>query len=891
MFNLWSSQRRKKAGGAPAVATPNEPIPTPSADPGQFMDALATLQEQAREPAAGPPEAKGLAERVFKTLASRQGRADGIPEIGPREHDMVRVVENLLGNIRRDILLAQGIRKWMDKLEVPLLKAALVDQQALSGADNPVSQLVNKLERLDAAIGDDITPRAGQVGERIDQLINRLLREFEWDLSPFADIGQELDRLLAPHQEAYERSVGRVVQICDGQQRLVEARERVYLELSHRLGGQRVPPCVVELVDRHWRHLLLHVYLREGPDADPWAKYLWALDRVLAARDKEQAIKTANEQKELIGVLQQGLLAAGGDRDQAAALLKDLNRVALGRSLEETWVEFPPLEEPASSREDLPTLQQALANPPPDLPAGQWTEWLERAQSLIKDDWVMFHEADGGGSPLKLVWKSNEGRRFVFVDKRGIKRAEYNLPELARRFGEGQAYPMQELNQPLMERASQQMLERLHKEIVRQATHDPLTGLLNRREFEQRIAAALEQAAGGRERHVLIHLDIDQLNLINNALDYQAGDRYLQEFAKLLRQQAGPRVTGARLGDDSFGLLLEQCSLEAGEEIAERLRKAVQEFRFAAGDKRFSLTISLGLTQLGEQGGDLERALKEADAACEQAKKMGRNRVQRYQASDHALTERHRLAVLLSELMAALESNELQLYAQEIVSLELKEDRHPFHEIFLRLPDGPMGPRPIAEYIRAAEYYNRMPEVDRWLVHRVLKWLSSPQGRLTGQGVYTLNISGATLNDPAFVSYVLQELAQNGIAAQRICFELTETAAIDNVIRAAEYIAAIKKAGCQVSLDDFGTGMASFAALKRLPVDYLKIAGNFVREIARSPEDHAMVKSINEVGHFLGKATIAEFVEDNQTLELLEEIGVDYVQGKVIGMPRLLSLG
>jgi len=856
------------------------------------MDALATLQEQAQAtPAAEGVEEKGLAERVFKTLASQQGQADGMPKIGPREQEMVKVVENLLGNIRRDILLAQGIRQWMGKLEVPLLKAALVDQEVLTGGDNPVSLFVNKLERLDAAIGDDITPRAGQVAGQIDQLINRLLKEFEWDLGAFANLSQELDKLLAPHQQAYERTVDRVVQSCDGQQKLVDAREQLHIELSSRLAGQRVPPAVVELVDRHWRHLLLHIHLREGADSAAWQRYLWALDRLLAARDRSQAVKTPEEQKALLGVLQHGLLAAGGDKDQANALLKELNRVALGRTLEESWVEFPPLPEPDSARDEMPTLPQALEAPPADIPPAQWREWLEQAHALRTDDWLGLADGQGGSQPLKLAWKSREGRRFVFVDRRGIKKAEYNLPELARTIGEGRATPMEELNQPLMERASQQMLERLHKEIVRQATHDPLTGLLNRREFEQRLADALAQAAAQKSRHALIHIDIDQLALINNAIDYQAGDRYLQEFAKVLRREAGAQAVLARLGDDSFGLLLENCTPEAGEEIAERLRNAVQELRFAAGSKRFSLTISLGITGLDERKGELERALREADAACEQAKKMGRNRVQHYQAGDRALTERHRLAVLLSDLMAALENHELQLFAQEIVPLELGNDRAPFHEIFLRLPDSPAGSRPIGEYIRAAEYYNRMPEVDRWLVRRVLQWMGTPQGRLTGQGVYTINISGTTLNDPGFADFVLKELESSGIPPQRICFELTETAAIDNLGRAGEYIAAIKQAGCLVSLDDFGTGMASFASLKRLPVDYVKIAGSFIREITRSPEDHAMVKSINEVGHFLGKITIAELVENNETLELLEEIGVDYVQGKVIGMPRLLSMG
>jgi len=423
-----------------------------------------------------------------------------------------------------------------------------------------------------------------------------------------------------------------------------------------------------------------------------------------------------------------------------------------------------------------------------------------------------------------------------------------------------------------------------------QASHDALTGLPNRREFELRMERALSSAREQNLAHTLCYLDLDQFKVVNDTCGHVAGDELLRQIAALLQARLRDRDTLARLGGDEFGVLLQNCNLEQAQPIAELLQKLVKEYRFAWQDKSFTIGVSIGLVPITAESEGLSNLLGYADAACYTAKDRGRNRVHVYQAEDAELLKRQGEMQWVTRITRALEENRMRLYVQPILPLHPHRatDRH--YEMLLRMldDDGEMV-LPMA-FIPAAERYNLMTSIDRWVIgaafsafHQLFRHAPDDQS------LCTINLSGQSLCDEKFLDLIERQFILNKVPYDAICFEITETAAITNLTEAIHFIQTLKAKGCKFSLDDFGSGLSSFTYLKNLPVDFLKIDGAFVKDMESDPMDRAMVESINHIGHVMGLKTIAEFVESEWIHERLKLIGVDYVQGNWLIEPQPLS--
>jgi diguanylate cyclase (GGDEF)-like protein/PAS domain S-box-containing protein len=424
-----------------------------------------------------------------------------------------------------------------------------------------------------------------------------------------------------------------------------------------------------------------------------------------------------------------------------------------------------------------------------------------------------------------------------------------------------------------------------------QATHDALTGLANRREFEYRLEQALHNLARQAGRHALMFLDLDQFKLVNDTCGHAAGDELLRHICALLQSGLRENDTLARLGGDEFGILLENCSPEAAEKIAEGLRQTVQNLHFVWKGRPFVTTVSIGLVHIAQNPTTLEASLRAADMACYMAKEKGRNRVQVYHADDSELSLRFGEMAWVQRLHMALEENRFCLYAQEIAALGPGDHGGGHIEILLRLHDEAGRMILPDSFIPAAERYGLMTSLDRWVVENVFKIIrqclnDSRQGPMA---MCAINLSGTTIGDQAFLDFLRKQFAAYSIPPEMICFEITETSAISNLGSAIRFINELKSLGCYFSLDDFCAGMSSFAYLKHLPVDFLKIDGSFVKDMLDDPINRAMVEVINHIGHVMGKRTIAEFVETAQIEQALLEIGVDYAQGYVIERPQLFT--
>lgn len=426
------------------------------------------------------------------------------------------------------------------------------------------------------------------------------------------------------------------------------------------------------------------------------------------------------------------------------------------------------------------------------------------------------------------------------------------------------------------------------QEVVPPAAHDPLTGLVNRREFERRLDRALSSAQEQGVRHMLGYLDLDQFQLVNDTCGHDAGDNLLKQVANLLLDKLRARDTLARTGGDAFSLLLENCPEHKASQIAESMIGAIRQVTFCRGHTQYALGASIGLVPVTAECQNIHVLLKQADLACSTAKRRGENRVHIHLPSHDTVERQPSRGSHLARLQDALANNRFELYAQPIVALSAQTEPPLHYELLLRLLDRRNQVVAPEAFIPTAERYGLMTAIDRWVIHAALHDAAPVLNGVPQSGI-VINLSGTSLNDGSLLDFVRDQLASSAVAPHRICFEITETAAINSLAQAAQLINAIKTLGCRFALDDFGSGLSSFAYLKHLPVDYLKIDGSFVRDMVQDTVDQAIVGAMNKVGHLMGIQTIAECVENTAILEMLKSFGVDYAQGYTIGRPRPLQ--
>jgi diguanylate cyclase (GGDEF)-like protein/PAS domain S-box-containing protein len=428
---------------------------------------------------------------------------------------------------------------------------------------------------------------------------------------------------------------------------------------------------------------------------------------------------------------------------------------------------------------------------------------------------------------------------------------------------------------------------RLHRALHYQATHDALTGLINRREFENRLTAAVENARqDAGSRHALLYLDLDQFKLVNDTCGHPAGDQLLKQITGVLQSRVRGGDTLARLGGDEFGILLQSCALDQALRIAESLRQAIRDFRFIWPDGALEVGVSIGIVEITGETPTVANVMSAADVACYSAKDLGRNRVQLYKPCD--VPERHREMHWVSKLARACDESRFELYYQPIVPIvaTAHENEREHFELMLRLRDESGALVTPAEFIPAAERYNVMPSIDRWVVRQALDRVVHRAGSGIKPFTIAVNLSGTSLNDERFLEYLIGELGNCDLVPGAVCFEITETAAIANLSNVVHFMRELKTRGCHFALDDFGSGLSSFMYLKTLPVDYLKIDGQFVENVTRDRVDRSMVEAISQVGKTMGIRTIAERVESSEVLAELGRLGIGYAQGFYIAEPR-----
>ena len=431
-------------------------------------------------------------------------------------------------------------------------------------------------------------------------------------------------------------------------------------------------------------------------------------------------------------------------------------------------------------------------------------------------------------------------------------------------------------------------LRGLTQQMSYQASHDALTGLVNRREFERRLSEALEIARAGRQGHVMCYLDLDRFKAVNDTSGHLAGDNMLREIAALIREAVRDSDTVSRLGGDEFGVLLVGCPLDKARQIADDIWRAIGEYRFVWKDRIFSVGISIGLVELTGESNSLEEIMSAADSACYVAKKQNDSHVHVYSSHDEVVARSRGEIQWLHRLQAALRDGFFELYIQPIEPTRPGASGGPAMEVFVRLHDEGQAIAP-AEFFPAAERYRLMSMIDRWVLASALAAISAGAIRLPPGRSLSINISGQTLADPSFLEFVVEELDRSGVQPAQICFEVAETSVIGNLEQARRFIDVLHGMGCRFALDDFGTDLGGFSNLKQLPMDYLKIDGSFMRDLGRDTVNQAMVSAVVGMARTLNFRLIAEQIEDVAALEAARAMGIDFVQGHAIGRPRPLA--
>lgn len=422
------------------------------------------------------------------------------------------------------------------------------------------------------------------------------------------------------------------------------------------------------------------------------------------------------------------------------------------------------------------------------------------------------------------------------------------------------------------------------------ATHDTLTGLVNRREYENRLEAAFASARSSGGHHVLCYMDLDQFKIVNDTAGHAAGDELLRQLAALLQSKIRESDTLARLGGDEFGLLLDGCPLDRGQLIAADMLATVRDFRFNWQGKIFTVGVSMGLVAITRDSISRADIQSAADAACYVAKEQGRNRIYVYRADDHDLSSRRREMDWATRIKRAMDEDRLTLYCQRYLALTAAAGSGGHLQILLRMIDEDGNLIEPGSFLPAAERYNLMTAIDRWVVQTTYAQYRTVAARLADQFLTcAINISGASLHDDTFTAFIRDQARSHSLPPGAICFEITETAALNNLRKAGQFMQDAKTMGFCLALDNFGSGTSFFGYLRNLPVDYLKIDGGFVKDMVVDPLDQAMTETINRIGHIVGVKTVAKSVESDAIIDKLKAIGVDFAQGSAIDLPRPLS--
>ncbi|MCW8907711.1 MAG: DUF1631 family protein [Sedimenticola sp.] len=831
---------------------------------------------------------RGLADRVAQALAGPG--AEGGAELSRESRQIIDATEQLLRVAQQDPRHDSTMRRILRQVQLPLAKAAIEDPSVLNDPQHASRQLLENLDQL-ALLG--AADSNSLLAREQDQALRSVLESLE-AAGGRADLGQvseKVNELLSERRELFSSNIEQVVNGYRAARQASAACLQVRLFLEQELGGS-ISILVDRLLRSGWAGLMVQV----AEAGEEKAKVLQGYQRILLMiheafqPGESQAYLKPDKWQKVAQVLHNGFKVYALYQEQSESLIDEIGEaLRQGSEQHRLFVERRVEVDAAYLDQLLPAsaglaAEEAPQNDPDPL-------WLVELERLREGDWLMEQQQHGRARVINLALHDIDNERFLFVDGSGVKVFDCHRNTLLRHIQEGRLSFIEGGALPMVERAVEVALKQRFETLRDESDLDTVTGLHNRRALRREVSRLREACRQSGSRHTLVCMDVDNFSLVNDLCGMQGGDHFLARLANLCRSFSSRSGTLARTGSSEFSLLWEGCPIAEGYRFADSLRKAVEQFRFEWGGEQVSVTVSIGLVELHSESGLADELMNEVHSACAEAKRKGRNRCVCYQLDAEAFVQRKRLIESVPLIEKALSKNRLDLHAQLIQPVFIGEDLHQHHEILLRSLDEQDKPGSPEELILAAEQFERMSAVDRWVVERFFSWARDvlDPAVLEELGGFSLNLSGQSMSDDRFVPFLREQLQNSPIPPKYIAFEITETAMVSQFGNVRSLMEEFRQKGCQFFLDDFGSGYASYSYLKNFPVDVVKIDGVFVREIHRDDVSYAMVKSITEVAHHMGKQVIAEFVESEAILNALRKLEVDYAQGYAIGHPTPLK--
>jgi diguanylate cyclase (GGDEF)-like protein len=839
----------------------SEPLPfAPNARPLSSGELQRELQQLQVQPVDTAEEVVPLRERVVEKV-----KESGDNRLNEQQQGTLDVVDRFFRSVVESPKLSDYAQERMRQLEVPVLKVVMRDPAFFDDQDSPVRGVMNRLAQLGVK-GGRINP---VVQRRVDELIQRITTDFEQDTGVFEQTVQELDTLIDRQNLVYRRNVERVTAAAEGAQKVAESKKAVAAVLDQKLGGRKVPKAVLSLLDGGWRDLLSLTWIRQGPDSQLWQDYLSVIDSLLSfAEDADSSINLP----ELLRVIQDGLASISSNHMPSSQIRDELKQF-LVRSPDKSpeLVEVPPAKPEAADTKQLSDREQRSLQ-----------RWINRAQQLRTGDWLRDQEKPEEPQYIRLVWIARGFSRFVFVNHQGMRVVELELEALARQMRKGIIVPDSQYERPLVDESIDRMVRKVYDQLSWASTHDELTGLLGRREFERMLD---QQLARREDERSLVRLDLRRFRLLNDTAGYQAGDETLKRVADILRSHVGDGMPVARLAGNEFAMLVPS---ETATEAARNLIQTIEDAEFTFGDRVYRLSANVGVVPTLPALVSAERWLRASEQALAASRQQGHGKVSEYALGTEDQARQEQIAAKVASL-SNLNEERMLLRCQKIIPLHAHATMAAQYEVLISMYDDEGNLITGRDFVRMAERYDRMQAVDRWVVGHMLDWLRDKAPDPRHFGGVCINLSGYSLNDQTLLEFIYEKLSEKDAPIERLWFELTEASAINDVQSVADFILEMKELGCRFCLGNFGSGPSSFELMRSLPVDLIKIDNAFTGQLSTSETDRAMVRSMVDMAHYMKREVIASQVESRDVLDMLRQLGVDYAQGFVIEKPRLLD--
>jgi diguanylate cyclase (GGDEF)-like protein len=828
----------------------------------RYQRAEATAEEELL-PAAQPEQISEVVSHLAQDISLSDGHvlenvqkalAQQDVALPVESRDAIDTMEQVTQHLLSSQQVAGFVKPHIEQLGWPLLQLMLKDPSLLFNPEHPGRLILNLLAKL----GQLTTTGEAQLAKKLDGLIGPVAKNIESDEHSLEELLESLQSMVNSAERKAKQNADRVAQAAEGEHKLQTARKRIENLIGKDSANRTLPSCVVDWLQNGWQQMLTLLLLRDGVDSKRFKGAVKLYRQVLALFSQNNSGR-----REL-------LQRFGPMMDLARAELDRLN----GNLPEhQRWHDdiMQAAEEHLNQGEireaiDLPSFE---AKPAEVVPQGRGTR---RAMNLQIGDWLLLVEQD---QSVSVAWIAQDASRFACVNHSGMKVMDFSLGELARALDEGRIKRLYEQEESAVDRSVDKLVQQIYRDLSEQANVDPLTGLFNRQHFLRMLQERLETSIRTSAPSTLCMIDIDQFKLINKNYGVEGGDACLQSVAALLSD--AENAIAARIGSNEFAVLFHQQDIEQAEASARILKKHLESTSIDSRDESFRIHVSVGLASMNADLNDAAELLEQAESSCLVAKEKGGSRIVRYEFDDATHQRQDQFMVWGNKLNQALSNNQLQVLCVPVTPMQERNRNKEQYEVLISVLDEKGAQIPPMEFLQAADNFNRMYMIDRWTIERLVQWMADNPDTASEISRFILRLSGHAINDDSLLAYIFEQAREKDIPVRKLCFELNETSAIRNLEDAADFMHEMRSLGCQFVLSDFGTGQSSFEYLKTLPVDYVKIDTNFTANLHTSSADYALVKSIQEIAHFMAKKTIAEHSANNSVWEILRTIGIDYI--------------